>query len=234
MYSNLTFSNYLQTFKRDDVVAVFHSLKMKPIFVDTPCLNCHGGSSNISKEVADVINKTGASFIHPYDNFDVICGQGTAAVELLDDIDALDIVIAPVGGGGLLSGTSIAVKEISKKIKVFAAEPENANDAYKSFLNKKLIPSNNPTTIADGLLTSLSDFTFEIILKNVDSILLAKEKSIVFAMQMIWERMKIIVEPSAAVPLAAIIENRTIFENKKVGIILSGGNVELSKLPFDS
>lgn len=179
-----------------------------------------------------VQQKTGAHFIHPYDNFNVICGQGTAAIELLNEINDLEIIMAPVGGGGLLSGTSISVKGINNVIEVIAGEPEMADDAYKSFKSGVLVPSVNPNTIADGLLTSLSDLTFEIIRNNVDDILLASEKSIVEAMKLIWERMKIIVEPSAAVPLATIMENKGRFKNKRVGIIISGGNVELSKLPF--
>ncbi len=179
-----------------------------------------------------VQKETGAYFIHPYDNFNVICGQGTAALELLKEKEDLEIIIAPVGGGGLLSGTSISAKGISKNIEVIAAEPEMANDTFKSFKSGKLIPSVNPQTIADGLLTSLSDLTFEIIRNNVDNILLASEKSIVEAMKLIWERMKIIIEPSSAVPLAAILENKGKFKNKRVGIIISGGNVDLTNLPF--
>lgn len=184
------------------------------------------------KTLEKVQQKTGAHFIHPYDNFYVICGQGTAAIELLNELSDLEIVMAPVGGGGLLSGTSISVKAINSKIEVIAGEPKMANDAYKSFKSGILVPSVNPKTIADGLLTSLSDLTFKIIRNNVDDIFLASEKSIVEAMKLIWERMKIIVEPSAAVPLAAILECKEKFKNKRVGIIISGGNVELSKLPF--
>lgn len=179
-----------------------------------------------------VQQKTGAHFIHPYDNFNVICGQGTAAIELLNEVSDLEVIMAPVGGGGLLSGTSISAKSINNKIEVIGGEPEMADDAYKSFKSGILIPSENPKTIADGLLTSLSDLTFEIIRNNVDDILLASEKSIVETMKLIWERMKIIVEPSSAVPLAAILENLNKFREKKIGIIISGGNVELGKLPF--
>ncbi|NOZ46826.1 MAG: pyridoxal-phosphate dependent enzyme [Chlorobi bacterium] len=187
-----------------------------------------------AREIAlgQVIRKTGAYFIHPYDNFDVICGQGTAALELMEEIDDLEIVMAPVGGGGLLSGSAISVKEINSKCKVYAAEPEMADDAYKSFKSGKLVPSVNPKTIADGLLTSLSNLTFNIINNKVDDILLVDEKSIVHAMKMVWERMKIIIEPSSSVPLAAILKNSFQFKSKKIGIIISGGNVDLSNLPF--
>ncbi len=184
------------------------------------------------KTLEIVQEKTGATFIHPYHNFNVICGQGTAAKELLEKIPDLDVIIAPVGGGGLMSGTSIAAKAIKNDIKVYGAEPENADDAYRSFKSGVLIPAGKPNTIADGLLTSLSPLTFQIIKENVDDILTVPEKTIIEAMRMVWERMKIIIEPSAAVPLAAIIENKYRFKGKKVGIIVSGGNVDLTSLPF--
>jgi threonine dehydratase len=184
------------------------------------------------KTLEIVQQKTGATFIHPYHNFNVICGQGTAAKEFLEDYPDLDVIIAPVGGGGLMSGTSIAAKAIKKGIKVLGAEPLNADDAYRSFKQGKLIPSLNPNTIADGLLTSLSPLTFQIIRENVDDILTVKEETIVEAMRLIWERMKIVVEPSSAVPLAAVIANNRLFKGKKVGIIISGGNADLNHLPF--
>ena len=179
-----------------------------------------------------IIEKTGATLIHPYDNFNVICGQGTAALELLQEIDYLEIVIAPVGGGGLLSGTSSCVKGMGGKIQVIGAEPLNANDAYISFTSGILTPSNNPITCADGLLTSLSQLTFSVIRSKVDKILTAKEESIIECMLLIWERMKIIIEPSSATVLAVIKENPALFEGKKIGLIISGGNVDFRKLPF--
>ncbi|MBN1252844.1 MAG: pyridoxal-phosphate dependent enzyme [Bacteroidales bacterium] len=179
-----------------------------------------------------ITEKTGAEFIHPYNNFNVICGQATSAFELLNDYKILDIISAPVGGGGLLSGTAISAKSLRSDIQVIAAEPKNADDAFKSFNAGYIIPSNNPKTIADGLLTSLGSLTFKIISENVDNILTVSEDSIIEAMRLIWERMKIIVEPSSAVPLAAILENKNIFKNKRVGIIISGGNVDLNNLPF--
>jgi len=184
------------------------------------------------KTLEKVQQNTGATFIHPYHNFNVICGQGTAAKELLEDYPELDVIVAPVGGGGLMSGTSIAAKALKNDIKVFGAEPLNADDAYRSFKEGVLIPSLKPETIADGLLTSLSSLTFKIITQNVDDIFTAKEDIIVEAMRMVWERMKIIIEPSSAVPLAAIMENKYNFKGKKVGVIISGGNVDLSHLPF--
>lgn len=179
-----------------------------------------------------VQDKTGATFIHPYDNFNVICGQGTAAKELLEEINDLDIVLAPIGGGGLMSGTVLSVKSINPTIKVYGAEPLLADDAYRSFKKGELIPAGPPKTIADGLLTSLSPLTFEIIKSNVDDIFTVSEESIIKAMRMIWERMKIIIEPSSAVPVAAILDNKSVFGNKRVGVIISGGNVDLNKLPF--
>ncbi len=179
-----------------------------------------------------VVNDTGAEFIHPYNNFNVICGQGTAALELLREIRELDIVMTPVGGGGLLSGTSISVKALSPNTLVIAGEPKGADDAFKSLQKGGIVPSVNPKTIADGLLTSLGVLTFEIIRSNVSEIIIVSEESIISAMRLIWERMKIIIEPSSAVPVAAILDNKDKFSGKRVGIILSGGNVDLCKLPF--
>lgn len=179
-----------------------------------------------------IMEKTGATLIHPYDNFNVICGQGTAALELLDEKDDLDIVVAPIGGGGLMSGTSTCVKGIDSAIRVFGAEPVNANDAYISFTTNKLTPSVNPQTVADGLLTSLSELTFSIIKKNVDEIYTAKEESIIECMLLVWERMKIIIEPSSATVLAIVKENPEVFKGKRTGLIISGGNVDFRKLPF--
>jgi threonine dehydratase len=181
------------------------------------------------KKVAD---ETGATEIHPYNYFNVICGQGTAAKELIEEIGQLDIVMAPVGGGGLLSGTAISAKAMLPNVLVIAAEPAGADDAFRSFQSKTLLPSVAPKTIADGLLTSLGELTFRIILNEVDQIVTVSEEKIVEAMRMIWERMKIIIEPSSAVPLAAILENKVDVKGKRVGIILSGGNVDLGGLPF--
>lgn len=195
----------------------------------TFCKPTQADRENTTKEI---IERTGATLVHPYDNFNVICGQGTAAIELLEEQPDLDIVTAPVGGGGLLSGTSISVKSISNVVKVYAAEPLNANDAYKSFNSGTIFPSVSPKTIADGLLTALSEMTFAIIRKNVDAIYTATEESIVEGMLLVWERMKIIVEPSSATVLAIIRENPKVFKGKRVGLIFTGGNVDFRKLPF--
>lgn len=182
--------------------------------------------------LAKVVEETWATEIHPYNNFNVIAGQGTAAKELIEDSGGFDIIIVPVGGGGLLSGTALSTKELLPNCKVIAAEPAGADDAFRSFHKKKWVPSENPQTIADGLLTSLGERNFAIVLDKVDDIVTVSEDNIVVAMRMIWERMKIIVEPSSAVPLAAILEGKINIRNKKVGIILSGGNLDLGQLPF--
>lgn len=179
-----------------------------------------------------IIEREGAMLVHPYDNFNVICGQGTAALELLEEVHELDIVVAPVGGGGLLSGTSTCIKGIDSLIRIIGAEPLNANDAWKSFKSGSLTPSVSPQTVADGLLTSLSELTFSIIRKNVDDIFTAREESIISSMRLIWERMKIIIEPSSATVIAVIKENPGFFRNRRVGLIISGGNVDLNNLPF--
>lgn len=180
----------------------------------------------------EIILKTGATEVHPYNDYRIICGQATAALELIEDSPDLQKIIVPVGGGGLLSGTALSTKYFSPKTKVIAAEPEMANDAFRSFYEGKFIPSENPKTIADGLLTSLGTLTYPIILKHVDQIVTAGEQSIIEAMQLIWERMKIIIEPSSAVPLAAILENKIDIKGQRIGIIISGGNVDLTKLPW--
>jgi len=179
-----------------------------------------------------VVAETGATFIPPYDSYQVICGQGTAALELLQEAPRIDSIVAPVGGGGLLSGTSLVVTYCEQGGDVIGAEPAGADDAFQSFTSGKLILSDNPKTIADGLLTSLSPLTFEIIKDNVSEIVTVSEEGIVAAMRLLFERMKQVVEPSGAVPLAAVLEHRDLFADRRVGIILSGGNVDLSTLPF--
>jgi threonine dehydratase len=179
-----------------------------------------------------VIEKTSAIEIHPYNNFRVIAGQGTAAKEFLEEISDFDLVLCPVGGGGLLSGTSIAVKALSPLTKVIGCEPAGADDAYQSFKTGRLFPSISPKTIADGLLTSLGELTFQIIQKHVDDVVTVSEEAIIKAMRLIWERMKIVIEPSSAVSLAAILEHKIDSRGKKIGIILSGGNIDLEDLPF--
>jgi len=184
------------------------------------------------ESLAQVLEATHAAPIHPYNDERVIAGQGTCALEFCTQVPGLDVVIAPVGGGGLISGTGLAVSAVSPKTRVIAAEPEKADDAYRSFHAGRIIPSDKPETIADGLRTSLGDLTFPIIQRYVEDILTVSEDAIAASMRSIWERMKIIVEPSAAVPLGALMRNRSRFVGKRVGIILSGGNTDLARLPW--
>ncbi|MCK6540528.1 MAG: pyridoxal-phosphate dependent enzyme [Anaerolineales bacterium] len=177
---------------------------------------------------------TRATVIHPYNDERVIAGQGTAALELLDTIPDLDTVIAPVGGGGLISGTSIAAKGLKPSVRVIAGEPEMADDAHRSMKEGRIVPSVNPKTIADGLLTSLGTLTFPIIRQNVEQIVTVSEKGIIEAMKFVWERAKIVIEPSAAVAVAVLWEGKIGLTGLKVGVILSGGNVDLNKLPWQS
>lgn len=182
--------------------------------------------------LAKIVAETGAAFIHPYNDPRVISGQGSASLEFLAAIPDLDVIITPVGGGGLLSGTALAMAALAPQIQVIAGEPALADDAFRSLQAGKLIPVGQTKTIADGLRTSLGEITFAIIQKHVEQIITVTEEEIVQAMQHIWERMKIIVEPSCAVPFAALLKEKEAFAKKKVGIIITGGNVELAKLPF--
>ncbi|MDG1902675.1 MAG: pyridoxal-phosphate dependent enzyme [Bacteroidales bacterium] len=179
-----------------------------------------------------VINNTGATELHPYDDYDIIAGQGTAALELCYDVPEIDLILCPVGGGGLISGTAISANYFGHNIQVIGCEPDGADDAFKSYMAGEIIPSINPNTIADGLLTSLGKRNFPIIMKHVKEIVTVSEESIIEAMKLIYERMKIIVEPSSAVTLAALIENKVHAKDSNIGLIVSGGNIDLSKLPF--
>jgi len=195
-------------------------------------LYCKPTLESREESLSKVLDRTGAAFIHPYNDFRVIAGQGTAALELCEEITALDIVVAPVGGGGLLGGTAVAVSMTSQGTVVVGAEPENADDACRSLKCGRILPSENPDTIADGLRTSLGDRTFPLIQRYVKDIVTVGEEGIVGAMRTIWERMKLIVEPSAAVPLGALLTGRMDVSGKRVGIILSGGNADLENLPW--
>ena len=179
-----------------------------------------------------IIDEKGATFVHPYDNAEVILGQSSSAKEFFEDYTDLDVFVCPVGGGGLLAGSILARDYFSPSTTIFAAEPQGADDAFQSFQAKKLIPQTSPNTIADGLLTSLGELNFPIILNGVKNVLTCNDEEIISAMRTIWERMKIIIEPSCAVPLAVILKNKQLFKGKKVGVILTGGNVDLKRLPF--
>jgi threonine dehydratase len=179
-----------------------------------------------------VVAETGATFIHPYNNPGIIAGQGTCALELLEQVSDLDLVMAPVGGGGLLSGTALSCHYLRPEVRVIAGEPKGADDAFRSLRDGRIYPSENPQTVADGLRTSLGTLTFPIIRRYVERIVTVEEESIVAAMRHVWERMKVLIEPSAAVPLAAILEGGVEAVGKRIGIILSGGNVDLDSLPW--
>src|SRR5215467_3074909 len=189
-----------------------------------------------SREIkcAEVINQTDATLIHSFENEHVIAGQGTATMELLEDVPDLDVIMCPVGGGGLLSGTAIAAKSMRPQIKVIAVEPEKANDAAQSFRAGRRLVTEKKFTIADGLRTNIGEPNFAIIRQYVDGIVIVSEEAIVSAMRAIWETMKIVIEPSAAVPYAAIAERVVDVESKGVGIILTGGNIDLDALPWKS
>jgi threonine dehydratase len=192
------------------------------------------GSRPLDREhtLEDVIRETGATFVHPSNDPRVIAGQGTAALELLDDVPDFDVVMVPVGGGGLLAGTALAVSGRSSRTRTIAAEPEMADDAYRSFRDGRIYPSENPRTVADGLRTSLGDVNFPIIHEYVAEIVTVSEQGIIDAMRLVWERVKIIIEPSSAVPVAALLEGKFDSKGLRIGIILSGGNVDLDRLPW--
>ena len=174
----------------------------------------------------------GATFVHPFNDFNVILGNASAGKELLEDQPDLDSIVVPVGGGGLISGVALSATAFSNKCIIIGAEPFNVDDAYRSLESGKIEHNLTADTIADGLKTSLGDITFNVINNHVEKIIRVTEKEIVEAMQLIWERMKIIVEPSSAVTLAAVLKSKSEFVNKRVGLILSGGNIDIQKLPF--
>ena len=182
----------------------------------------------------EIAKKTGATVIHPFNNPDVIAGQGTAALELIEDIEDLDAIIAPIGGGGLMSGTCVATHSLLPNAKLYGAEPKGADDAYRSLKEGRMLPQENPDTICDGLLTSLGENTWNILKDHLDAIYTVTDDEVIKAMRLIWERMKIIIEPSCATPVAVVLSDqfKALEGMENIGIILTGGNVDLSKLPF--
>lgn len=182
--------------------------------------------------LADVVSETGATIIHPYEDINVITGQATATVELFLQQPQLDVIFTPIGGGGLISGTALAASYISPDTKIVGCEPTGANDALMSFAEGKIIEKNNPNSIADGLLSTIGAINFEVVKEYVDEIFTVEDKLIINSMKLIWERMKIIVEPSAAVPLAALFKNKDKFKGQKIGIIITGGNFDFSTMPL--
>ncbi len=184
--------------------------------------------------LAKIVAETGATVVHPYNDERVIAGQGTAALELLEDVPDLDVIITPIGGGGLLSGTSIAATELKPGMRVIAGEPELADDAYRSLKEGRILPALPPKSIADGLLSSFGSLTFPIVRERVEQIVTVSEQGIIDSMKFVWERAKIIIEPSAAVAVGVLWEKKIDLSGLKIGVILSGGNVDLAKLPWQS
>ena len=195
-------------------------------------VECEPSTTSREAVFAEVVAASGADFIHPYNDLRVIAGQATCSRELLDQTGGLDAVIAPIGGGGMISGTCLTLSNIAPDTQIFAAEPKQADDAYRSFKAGYIIADDAPQTVADGLKVPLKDLTWHFVSRHVTDILLAEEQEIIDAMYLIWQRMKIVVEPSSAVPLATILKNKDIFVGKRVGVILTGGNVDLGKLPW--
>ena len=194
---------------------------------------CEPTLKSREETLQSIQQKTGARFIHPYNNEQVIMGQATVALEIFDQMPAPETIIAPVGGGGLMSGICLAGSQLSSKVRFMAAEPQKADDAYRSLKAGKIQPSFDPQTVADGLKTSLGDKTFPIIQRYVDDIILCSEQSIIEAMKMIWQRLHVIIEPSAAVPFAALLENPDKIKGQTIVLILSGGNVDFDRLPWN-
>ena len=180
----------------------------------------------------DVVEETAATVVHPYNDERIMAGQGTCAKEILEDVPTIDCIVSPVSGGGLLSGSLVAAKNMKNSVKVFGAEPEEADDAYQSLKQGKIVPNKTINTICDGLRAEIGSKTFPVIQNLVDEIIPVSEKDIIESLQMIWERMKIIVEPSCSISLALILKNKMMFKNKNIGLIMSGGNVDLNKLPW--
>lgn len=193
---------------------------------------CEPSTSSREAVFAEVQARTGADFVHPYNDPRVIAGQGTCSRELSEQVEGLDAVVAPIGGGGMVSGTCLTLSTLAPHVQIYAAEPEQADDAYRSFKAGHIIADDAPNTVADGLKVPLKDLTWHFVSKHVTDILTASEQEIVDAMRLIWARMKIVMEPSSAVPLATILKNRDLFAGKRVGVIITGGNVDLAKLPW--
>ena len=193
---------------------------------------CAPSTTSREEVFAQVQAETGAEFVHPYNDSRVIAGQATCSKELLDQVEGLEAVIAPIGGGGMVSGTCLTLSNIAPGVEIYAAEPEQADDAYRSFKAGHIIADDAPVTVADGLKVPLKDLTWHFVSRHVTDILTASEQEIIDAMKLTWQRMKIVIEPSCAVPLATILKNRDIFAGKRVGVIITGGNVDLDTLPW--
>jgi len=196
-------------------------------------VECEPSTSSREAVFAEVVAETGAEFVHPYNDLRVITGQATCSRELMEQVEGLTSVVAPIGGGGMVSGTCLTLSTIAPKVKIYAAEPEQADDAYRSFKAGYIIADDAPETVADGLKVPLKEDTWHYVQNHVTDILTASEEEIVEAMKLIWKRMKIVMEPSSAVPLATILKNKEIFAGQRIGVIITGGNVDLDKLPWN-
>lgn len=195
-------------------------------------VECEPSTSSREAVFAEVVAKSGADFVHPYNDLRVIAGQATCSRELIEEVNGLDAVVAPIGGGGMISGSCLTISNIAPETKIYAAEPKNADDACRSFKAGHIIADDAPQTVADGLKVPLKELTWHFVSNHVEDVLLAEEQEIIDAMYLTWQRMKIVMEPSSAVPLATILKNRDLFAGKKVGVIITGGNVDLNKLPW--
>ena len=195
-------------------------------------VECEPSTSSREAVFAEVVAESGADFVHPYNDPRVIAGQATCSRELIEQVEGLDAVVAPIGGGGMISGSCLTISNIAPETKIYAAEPKNADDACRSFKAGHIIADDAPQTVADGLKVPLKELTWHFVSNHVEDILLAEEQEIIDAMYLIWQRMKIVMEPSSAVPLATILKNGNLFAGKKVGVIITGGNVDLNKLPW--
>jgi len=195
-------------------------------------VECEPSTSSREAVFAEVVAETGAEFVHPYNDARVIAGQATCSKELVEEVGDLDAVIAPIGGGGMISGSCLTLSNISPTTKIYAAEPKNADDAYRSFKAGHIIADDAPDTVADGLKVPLKELTWHFVSSHVEDILITTEEEIIDAMRLVWQRMKIVIEPSSAVAIAAVLNNRPIFAGKRVGVIFTGGNVDLGKLPW--
>ena len=193
---------------------------------------CEPSTSSREATFAEVQAATGAEFVHPYNDARVIAGQATCAKELVSQVDGLDAVIAPIGGGGMVSGTCLALSSLAPDVEVYAAEPEQADDAFRSFKAGRIIADDAPETVADGLKVPLKELTWHFVANHVSDILTVSEREIVDAMKLVWKRMKLVIEPSSAVTVAAILKHKDTFAGRRVGVILTGGNVDLDALPW--
>lgn len=196
-------------------------------------VECEPSTTSREAVFAEVVAETGAEFVHPYNDPRVIAGQATCSAELIEQVDDLDAVVAPIGGGGMISGTCLTLSSLSPRVAIYAAEPEQADDAFRSFKAGHIIADDAPSTVADGLKVPLKDLTWHFVRNNVSDIHTASESEIVDAMKLIWKRLKIVMEPSSAVALATVLKNPGTFAGKRVGVVITGGNVDLDKLPWN-